>query len=202
MEKRGKLIDPVEGKEAMNELASEMAALDISNLNPVAIPLSAAKLSRPFDGYPVKRIKLNGFDVCLTHIVLYNHVGFPIQQDRSAPKIKGKTTQTYHNRYIRDVDNGGNGNVSVHFDRPIQTAKGEFYGSVIPDPYIRCQLCFEYDVKTSRIKVDSRYLLLDADQFNALKKCYEQVINPQLKIERAADFISGSSKEAVDIPEA
>lgn len=200
--KNGKLVDPVEGMQNEKEEATEAAALDISKLTPVAIPVSAARTSRPFDGYPIKKIKIGKAEVCLTHIVLYNHVAYPVPQDPSAPKVKGKRLLTYHNRWIRDVDNGGAGNVSVFFDRPIQTAKGEFFGAIVPDPYIRCQLCFGYDAKTSRVKVDNHYLLLDADQFNALKKCYEQVINPQLKIEKAADFISGNSKEEVEIPEA
>lgn len=215
MSKQGKLVDPVDGLNEENELEKESAALDISKLTPVAIPLSAAKVSRPFDGYPVKNIRLplkkptvidgkkvSDIGVCLTHIVLYNHVHSPIAQDDSAPRVKGKTLQTYHNRYVRDAANGGNSNVSVHFDRPIETAKGEFYGSIIPDPYIRCQLCFKLNPQTNRIEIDNRYLLLDADQFNALKKCYEQVINPQLKIEKAADYISGVTKDAVDIPDA
>ena len=199
---KGKLIDPVDGIKSEQEAAKEAAALDISSLDPVSIPITAARVSRPFDGYPVRKTKLGKYEVCLTHLVLHNHVSNPVAQDPSGPKVNGKRLQTYHNRWIRDVDNGGNGNVAVFFDRPIETAKGIFYGSVIPDPYIRCQLCFRYDEKTQRIVVDNRYMLLDADQTGPLKRCFEQVINPQLKIERAADYISDINKDAVDIPEA
>ena len=206
MSKQGRLTDPVEGKVQEAGLAQEMESLDISKLNPVAIPLTAARPSRPFDGYPVKKTFIGeGKDkvqVCLTHIVIHNHIAFPVAQDASGPKVKNKRVQTYHNRWIRDVDNGGVGNVAVHFDRPIKTAQGEFYASIVPDPYVRCQLCFQYNTKTQRIEVDKRYLLVDGDQMNALKRCYEQVINPQLKIEKAADFISGASKDEVEIPEA
>jgi hypothetical protein len=213
MSRQGKLTDPVDGLKEENELAEDMDSLDISKLTPVAIPISAARVSRPFDGYPIKKIKLplkkptmidgkkvSEIDVCLTDIVLYNHVAFPIAQDQSGPRKNGKRVETYHNRWIRDPQ--GNDNVSIFFDRPIKTAQGDFYASIVTDPYVRCQLCFSYDAKTKRINVDKRYLLLDGDQKGPLKRCYEQVINPQLKIERAADYISGVSKDEVDIPEA
>ena len=206
MSRQGRLIDPVEGQQGDTKLNAEMEAMDISQLDPVSIPVSAAKPSRPFDGYPVKNTTIGeGKDkhkVCLTHIVLHNHVGDPVPQDAGGPKVSGKRIQTYHNRMIRDMENGGNANVAVHFDLPVKTAKGEFLGAIIPDPYVRCQLFFKYNTKTQRIEVDNRYLLLDGDQKNALKRCFEQVINPQLKIEKAADFISGESKEEVEIPEA
>lgn len=212
MTKQGKLIDPVDGQSEANELAREMDSLDISKLNPVAIPASAARVSRPFDGYPIKKIKLplkkpavvDGkkvyeIEVCLTDIVLYNHVAFPIAQDQTGPRKNGKRLETYHNRWIRDPQ--GNDNISIFFDRLLKTGQGDFYAAIVTDPYVRCQLCFSYDAKTKRINVDKRYLLLDGDQKGPLKRCFEQVINPQLKIERAADYISGVSKEEADIPE-
>lgn len=203
MSRNGRLIDPVEGQAQLSE---GMDAMDISQLDPVSIPISVAKPSRPFDGYPIKTTTIGeGKTKCkvnLTHIVIHNHLGDPVPQDAGGPKVNGKRVQTYHNRMIRDVDNGGNSNVAVHFDRPIKTAKGDFFAAIIPDPYVRCQLLFKFNNKTQRIEVDNRYLLMDGDQRNVLKRCFEQVINPQLKIEKAADFISGESKEEVEIPEA
>lgn len=199
---RSELRDPVESMMDEKQAKDDEMALDISNLDPVSIPVTAARVSRPFDGYPLKKMKLGGNTVCVTNLVLHNHINNPVAQDPSGPKVKGKRVMTYHNRWIRDVDNGGVGNVAVNFDRPIETAKGTFFGADVPDPYVRCQLCFKYNVKTQRIEVDNRYMLLDADQTGPLKRCFEQVINPQLKIERAADYISGVTKDSVDIPEA
>ena len=51
-------------------------------------------------------------------------------------------------------------------------------------------------IKTQRIEVDPNYLFLDLEQNQRLKRVFEQIINPKLKLEREAAFISGESNVA------
>lgn len=191
--------DPVDGANEAQELEKEMESFDLSKVKVQAIPPEAAKASRPFDGYPLKYAGKGKDRLCLTHLVGYNHLAKPLRQDPSNKLKKngdGKMVKilTTHNRLIKDPETKEN--LDVVFDRLKRTADGEFYFAIVPSPYVRAQLCFAYDNKLQRIIVDTRYLLLDLDQKDRLKRCFEQVINPQLKIERDAEFISGKSTEA------
>lgn len=207
---KAKLKDPVEENDTSIE--KEMDSFDLSKLTVQAIPEETARVRRPFDGYPLKYTKINGVKFCLTHLVAHNRIADPVAQDPSNRKVKTKHTPdgkdgmvqilTYHNRSIRDIANGNRGNVAVWFDRPVKTANGMFYCSIVPDEYVRAQLCFVHNTKTQRIEIDKRYLLLDLEQKNRLREVFQQIIIPNIRIERAAQYISGESPESpAEIPE-
>lgn len=200
---RPRLIDPVEGEAKEKELEQEMESFDLSKIKATPIPQEAARVSKPFDGYPLKYAGKGKDKICLTHLVGYNHIAKPLRQDPSNKSKKngdGKVVKilTYHNRFIRNTTTKDN--EDVVFDRKIALADGEFYFAVIPNPYVRAQVCFRYETKKGQsvgsIKVDERYLLLDMDQKNRLKQCFEHVINPLIAIERDAEYISGETKTA------
>jgi len=199
-----KLTDPVEKAGELAEEDAEFDSLDVSNIKVEVLPDDAARAKRPFDGYPVKKIKIEmketdkrtGKQVMVPKVfnatdwVLHNGMAHPVHQDPSNRKRK-----TYHNRSIKDVLGNNNvPNISIQFSAPIRTANGIFYGALVPNPYIRAQLIFTQEKKSGRLMVDKRYLLLDTDQKSRLKQCFLQLIGPQIEMERAADFISSASK--------
>jgi hypothetical protein len=201
------LEDPVEaGREALAE-DEEFNTLDISKIDVSALPDEAARVTMPFDGYPLKKVKMEvkekgkmvKKDFILSYFVLHNHVADPVRQDPSNRKIKTDAgmvqVRSYHGRSIPDVLNGNNSNVMVQFSTPIKTATGEFYGHYVPDHYVRAQLAFKYDAKTKRVMVDKRYILLDREQAGRLKQCFQQIINPKIQMEKAADYVSGLSSD-------
>jgi hypothetical protein len=201
---KAKLKDPVEGQNS--SLEQDMDGFDLSKLTVHHIPEETARARRPFDGYPLKYTKINGVKMCLTHLVAHNHIGDPVAQDPSNRKVKSERGMeqvlTYHNRSIRDLANGNRSNVAVWFDRPVKTANGQFYFSIVPDEYVRAQLCFIYNNKTQRIEIDKRYLLLDIDQKNRLREVFQQIQIPNQRMERAAQYISGETQETPpEIPE-
>lgn len=207
-----KLRDPVEGSEI--EMAEEMAALEqevlsIEQLTPGAVMPSAARVTDPFINYPFKWIPLvdakgrapkdragtpvlvNGKapQVCVSHIVLHNHLADRIVQD---PSNRGKRIN-YHSRGIRDEVERIN--VDIVFDRPFKTAKGIFYGAIVPSHNLRAQLIFNYNTKAAdpRVEVDKRYLLLDTDQVSRLRTVFYQIVNPKMRQEQQASFITGET---------
>ncbi|MDD5006437.1 MAG: hypothetical protein PHS33_08085 [Candidatus Omnitrophica bacterium] len=201
-------IDPVEGKSEIPEETFE--SLDVSKIKVGVLPDAVAKVARPFDGYPVKKIKIPmeerdkagkkamiPKEFVLTHWVLHNHIADPIHQDPS-----NRRTKTYHSRSVMDILGGNNvPNVSIQFSTPVETASGMFYGALVPDPYIRAQLIFKRDSKSGSVLVDKRYMLLDTDQSNKLKQCYFQLIKPQLEMEKAADQITAGEDLTAPIRE-
>ena len=199
------LEDPVEsGALTSAEDEAELESLDVSKIKVEVLPDDAAKALRPFDGYPVKKVKIEmnetdkktGKKVMvpkefnITHWVLHNHLSDPVHQDPSNRKRK-----TYHSRSILDIL-GGNSvpNIIMQFSTPVETASGVFMGALVPDPYIRSQLIFTRDKKSGRVMIDKRYMLLDPDQKNRLKQCYFQLIKPQLDNEAAADKITAGEE--------
>jgi hypothetical protein len=212
MPRAKKLVDPVAGQVDLKAEEEEFDSLDVSKLKVEVLPEDAAKALKPFDGYPVKKIKIpvpkyvndrqvKGSDgktviepkqFCLTDWVLHNHLSDPIHQDPSNRKHR-----TFHSRSILDILKGNTaGNITMQFATPIETASGKFYGALVPDPYIRCQLIFAREKKSGRIIVDKRYMLLDPDQKNRLKQCYFSLIKPQLDMEAAADKITAGEEPA------
>jgi hypothetical protein len=208
------LEDPVDiGKiETADDVAFD--TLDISKISVEVLPEQAARAVRPFDGYPLKKVKMEVTerspkskkledvkkDFVLTYFVLHNHVGDPVRQDPSNRVVKTENKgmvkiKTYHGRSVPDILNGNSANILVQFSTPIKTASGVFYGSYVPDHYIRSQIIFKRHKKTGTAEVDKRYMLLDRDQVGRLKQCFQQVINPAIKMEREADFVSGLSQE-------
>lgn len=207
-----KLRDPVDGSEFEQEAAAslvETEALSIDQLTPEAVQPSAARVTDPFINYPFKWIPLvdgkgkapvdragnpvlvNGKapQVCVSYIVLHNHLADRIVQD---PSNRGKRTN-YHSRGLRDEVERIN--VDIVFDRPFKTAKGIFYGAIVPAHNLRAQLFFNYNTKAAepRVEVDKRYLLLDKDQVSRLRTVFYQIINPRIRQEQQAQFVTGET---------
>jgi len=207
---RPKYIDPVGGDELEQVAeASIEEVLSIDQLTPGAVTPAAARATDPFLNYPFKWVPLldgkgkppvnrdgtpslvNGKapQVCVSHIVLHNHLADNVVQD---PSNRGKRTN-YHSRGIRDEVERTN--VDIVFDRPFKTAKGVFYGAIVPQHNLRAQLIFNYNTKSAepRVEVDKRYLLLDTDQVGRLRTVFYQIINPRIRQEKQASFITGET---------
>jgi hypothetical protein len=198
MPRKARLIDPVSKGNEKQEKA-EMSSLDIKKADGLSfkpIPPERARVSRPFDGYPLKKVKFGGVDTFTTYIVALNPT-VPVPQDPNNRKVKTregmKQINTYHSRVIRDRETREN--IICVFDRDIEVDGRQYQCAIIQSHNARAQVCFNYDQQKNRIVVDSRYLLLDSEQDSRLKRVFEQVINPNIKMEREAAFISGESKE-------
>ena len=196
---RPKLVDPVAKGSGEKQEAAELGALDIKKAGGLTfrpIPPERARVSRPFDGYPLKKLRFGEVDTYTTHIVALNPT-VQVFQDPSNRKVKTKTgmvqVKNYHSRVIRDQETREN--IHVPFDRDIEVDGRAYQCAIIASHNVRAQVCFAYDPQKNRIVVDNRYLLLDSEQDSRLKRVFEQVINPNIKMEREAAFISGESKE-------
>ncbi|MEN6423309.1 MAG: hypothetical protein ABFD76_15320 [Smithella sp.] len=184
------LKDPVQGESVKGAVAT------LDNFEPRPVKPEAAKTVRPFDGYPLKaKIKVGETEVSgkikdalvsASFIVVINPT-FQVRQDPS----NRRGIKNYHSRSIRDYENQDN--VIVVFDREIELKGKKYLYAVVPQHSVRAQLIFKYDQNKQRIEVCQDYLLLDTDQDSRLKKVFEQIINPKLKVEREASFISGES---------
>jgi hypothetical protein len=214
---REKLIDPVEekGKLSFDAEGTEFDSLDLTKLKVEVLPQSAARIAHPFDGYPVKKFKMDmpetkdgrqmrGKDgkvvkvpteYNLTDWVLHNHQHKPVPQDPA-----NRHRKTYHSRSVKDMAKGNSApNVAIQFSTLIKTASGDFYGALVPDPYIRCQLAFLMS-REGNITVDPAYMLLDKDQSGRLKQCFMRLMKPNQDMEKAADMIT-AGEEPMHIPE-
>jgi hypothetical protein len=196
---KAKLIDPVARTAGAQQEASELDALDIKNAGGLSfkpIPPERAKVSRPFDGYPLKKITFGEVETYTTYIVALNPT-VQVIQDPANKKVRTPQgmvkVKNYHSRAIRDKETRDN--ILCMFDREIEVDGRVYQCAIIPSHNVRAQVCFFWDAKKNRIVVDNRYLLLDSDQDSRLKRVFEQVINPNIKMEREAAFISGESKE-------
>lgn len=189
-----KLKDPVAG--AVEESAIKTVVDD--DLEPKAVRPSAARVTNPFDGYPFKKkIKVGEYVdpedrkkkdsmISASFIVILNPT-VQVRQDKSNTKYPN-----YHSRAIRDYEERDN--TIIVFDRKMEIKGKTYLYAVVPSHNVRAQLFFKYDNNKQRIEVVSDYLLLDTEQESRLRRVFEQVINPKLKIEREASFISGESK--------
>lgn len=217
--RKKEIEDPVEVTGALKQEETseeEFDSLDVSKIKVEVLPDDAARAVHPFDGYPVRKIKISvpkytegGKQVTdregkkvmemkpfnITDIVLHNHYRDPIHQDPS-----NRRNKTYHGRSIKDVL-GGNSvpNVAIQFATPIKTANGTYYGAFVPDPYIRCQLAFTVTTGKNggRVIVDKRYMLLDPEQKRRLKQCFERLLKPQQDMEKVADQLMAGEEPAV-----
>jgi hypothetical protein len=210
---RKKLIDPVEEKGSLTAAAdAEFDSLDLSKLKVEVLPQSAARVAHPFDGYPVRKFKMDmpqtnkdgrqpkGKDgkvvmvpteYNLTDWVLYNHLHKPVPQDPA-----NRNRKTYHSRSVKDIAKGNAApNTVMQFSTLIKTASGEFYGALVKDPYIRCQLAFVM-TREGNIQVDPAYMLLDPKQDSRLKQCFLRLMKPQQDMEKAADMITAGEQPA------
>ena len=186
-----KLKDPVAGEKKEGAAIKSLEEYEFKPIHP-----GAAKAVRPFDGYPLKKVKIDGKEQFATYIVALNPT-VQVRQDPSNKKVKTKDGMkqiiNYHSRFIRDYENQEN--TLVTFDRTITIKGKDYLYDVVPIHNVRAQLFFKFDNTKQRIVVDNNYLLLDSDQESRLKRVYEQIINPGLKVEREASFISGEQKD-------
>lgn len=194
---RPKLVDPV-AKGGEQQEKDEMAGMDIKKAGGLSfkpIPPERARVNRPFDGYPLKKIKFGEVDTFTTFIVALNPT-VQVVQDPANRKVKTKNgmeqVRNYHSRVIRDRETREN--IICVFDRDIEVEGRAYHCAIIQSHNVRAQVCFAFDPQKNRIVVDSRYLLLDSEQDSRLKRVFEQVINPNIKMEREAAFIAGESK--------
>ncbi len=198
-----KLKDPVDEK--ANE---EVKVMSLEDITPETLPADVVRDNDPFATYPYRskmvktgnkipvldendrpiRGKEKDEVICLTHVVLYNHLFKAVKNDPS----NRRSIRTSHNRCIQDPTTEENHDLV--FDRVFKTAKGEFNGCIIPNNALRAQCYFYYDLRTKRVAQDERYLLMDKDQGKPLRRLFQMIINPKLKIEAQADFISGTSE--------
>ena len=215
---RQKLTDPadkvVEKKEE-ERLETEAKGLDIESLSFEdfkAIPPEAAKTPHPFDGYPLgKKVKLLKAEISSTFIVGLNPKVY-VAQDPSGrgvtiPKREGKSMmetiqdiKTVHSRVVVDHESGML-NKEYIFDVPMFLKDGQIDCAVVESHSARAQICFKM-VSTprgeSRIMVDDRYLLLDRNQFDRLRRTFVLIHTPQANIERLSRAITGESIETVE----
>lgn len=188
-----------------------------------AAQLKDARSRHPFDGYPQKVVQIGTYIdeadkkkekpllINLTHILVYKE---EVHQDRSGEKVslgfpemrnnegrvirpntqKMGTIRTYHNRRAKDYESGGVDFDAV-FDRVIKLADGEItQACFIPSPSVRAQIVFRYNSKTERVENDPRYLMADPDQTSRLRRVFEMIINPKIRLEESikATFDSGA----------
>jgi len=204
MAKEG-LIDPVsKGKETEAMLQEDAKVLSIDSLTLEdfqPVPVTAAKVPHPFEGYPQKKIKIGtykdrGKEVDLivnsTWIVALNPKEY-VHQDPSGigvtikvgDKEKIVDYKTSHNRIVRDELGRS---LNVVFDREIIFPGGQKMNrvTICPDHTARSQLVFAVDKRTGKIDVDRRYLLADPGQVSRLRRLFEMFNYQQTKSERLA----------------
>lgn len=218
------LKDPVEEKTGEiqdKKIDEEMKSFDISNLSLEDFkPLSqrAAASPHPFDGYPVKMVKVGEFypegpkkpkDLMMpSYAVMALNPKEVVFQD---PSGKGQTIRdgksqnekivniyAPHNRCVVDYENGGT-NTDVCFDRSVPLDNGQVLDrcAFVKSHSVRAQIMFKLDRTGERIQIDNRYLLLDTKQDSRLRRVFEMIVNPKVKNELLAKWISGESE---DIP--
>lgn len=186
--------DPAGGSKGKAEDKVQGVDLDFK-----PIPMKTEKIPRPFDGYPLMtKVNLGGFEVSGTYVVALNPTVL-VRQDPSNKKVKQKDgtfkqVQNAHSRFVRDYEEGDN--TEIVFDRELEIKGKSYFCAYVPSHNVRAQICFFYDSKAKRVKVDQKYLLLDTGQSSRLRQVFDQVINPKLKVEREAAFIAGEEKES------
>ena len=140
--------------------------------------------------------------VNLTHLIVFKEevkqdksgervsLGFPEMRNNEGKIIrpntqKTGTIRTAHNRRAKDYESGGV-DVDIVFDRTINLADGQLdQAAIVPSPSVRAQIVFFYNSKTERIEHDSRYLLADSGQISRLRRVFEMIVNPRIRLEES-----------------
>ena len=220
---RGQLKDPAEeankdkqAKDLEDEVKTfDITGLDLSDFAPVG--QEVAKSPHPFDGYPVKKIKVGTYRNPRTgkkedlmwpqHAIVALNPKEYVHQDPSGKNVsigdRIVTLKTHHNRMVQDFENGGQ-NTKIVFDRTIELKDGTTMDNCayVPSHSCRAQLIFKLDDRAQRIMVDNRYMLADRGQNSRLRRVFEMIVNPRIANERLARAIAGESNETPDaIPE-
>ena len=214
-----KYTDPADkGKEHRDEKAIEEKekTLDISSLkfeDFKAVPHSAARTPHPFEGYPDRKVKIGEYMVknkkrdlmmYLSWIVGLNPtvhvpqdpsglrvlVGNPLRKDEKIVDIP-----TTHSKWVSYAGSS----FDAVFDRKIDFGDGRIIMcAIVPDPISRAQIIYFWNRKTERIDVNSRYLLPDQNQKGPLRRVFQMIINPRLRLEKSIEqsFYGLSDSEA------
>jgi hypothetical protein len=177
-----KLKDPIAGEEKKESVPT------LDNYVLTAVKPEAAKLRRPFEGYPFKKVKIGDNTIISTFIVALDpDVIKSIQDPSNRKKIKN-----YHAPMIRDYEEQDN--ILVSFDKEIVVKGKTYFYDVVPSHNVRAQLVFKYNANRRKVEVIPGVLLMDDGQVQRLKQVFEQIINPKLRIEREASFIAGENQ--------
>lgn len=184
---KDKVVDPIDSIFAARESNPEEDMLTLENLSISdlkVIPREMAQSSHPFDGYPIKKQRVQGIDrpINLTHLVAL-HPNFSVPQDPSGVgytvrdqkthQMKTINLETSHGRTVVDYENGRR-NVMVIFDRKVKLGDGtELKCAVVPSHSARAQLAFM--MNKDKIVPDTRYILIDRDQAKRLRQVFERV---------------------------
>jgi len=205
--------ETTEGQQAAKD--DELKAVfDISNLKISDFKAAALKDARsrhPFDGYPERKVQIGTYMkgkkeepliVNLTHVLVFKEevkqdpsgnmvsLGFPEMKNNEGKTIRPNTEKmgtikTSHNRRAKDYESGGIDTDCV-FDRVIRLADGDLSQCcIIPSPSVRAQIVFRYNSKTERVEHDPRYLMADPEQVSRLRRVFEMIINPRIRLEES-----------------
>jgi len=177
--------------------------LSLTDFQP--IPDHAARVRRPFDGYPEEMVTITdakGKKLAVKkHFVVALSPTVPVFQDPSNNNVvvgsdQVRKLKTYHSRFIRD----GHTNTETVFDREIRLENGQaLMCAIVPSHVVRAQIMFALVRRgkgESAIQVDKRYLLLDTRQVSRLRETFQIIINPKLRSEKMSQWISGESEAA------
>lgn len=211
-----KLTDPAEkvsGKKEEQQTQDDMSSVDASTLSfedfqPA--PETVARTPHPFEGYPYKKVMIEGKEVNATFIIALNPKEI-VTQDPSGKGVtvmegKGKMKRevkhdirSSHSRITVDYEEGGVNRAWV-FDREYPLKDGQVFPncSFVSSHSSRAQIMFKLDRREGRILLDRRYVLPDPKQLNRLRRIFEMIVNPQLRAERLAKGITGESEESLD----
>lgn len=204
--------DPAdEIKESVEEKSlDEVQTFDVSGISIAdfkAVPRKSARMVHPFEGYALKpKVKIGKASVSATHIVALNPTAEPTQDPSGLNQTVGKKRVTLRSYHSRMFPVGPSYNEEVVFDRVFETKDGNrLFVAVVPRHENRARLAYTYNWKTERIETDPRYLFLDSDQVNRLRKLFQLLINPKLKKERQSAMVAGevetSDAELQALPE-
>jgi hypothetical protein len=200
--------EKVKEEQEKERLLDDMKTIDINNLTLgdfEAIPKRQARMTHPFEGYPLKEKvvigkKPNGHKIkeSATFVVGLSPHAHPSDDvsglgvtiiDTKTKKERTVNLGTFHSRVI---PTGPHHNEDVVFDRVMDLADGnKIFFALVKNHNTRAQIFFYYDSKNKRIEVDNRYLLLDKGQNSRLQTLYSQIINPKLRRERMAQQVAG-----------
>ncbi len=200
MSKKGKsvLIDPLETrgtKELLGGKKEEVQGVKSTSFAPVKQKV-ASGASDPFVGYPMEKIEVSGvvdtktgkpIEQYATYIVGLTPSAIPVQ-DRSG---KGVTTVRSHKKvdiessHSRIVKDALGRNFEIVFDRDFETEDGKTLKfALIPNHLMRAQCIFK--IIKGKVRVDTRYVLLDTEQASRLRTLFSRFNYQELKHERDA----------------
>lgn len=211
-----KLKDPAEkvsGKKEEQQTQDDMSSVDISELtfeDFQAAPAIVARTPHPFEGYPYKKVMIDGREVNATFIIALNPKEI-VPQDPSGKGISITTGQgkakrevkvdikSSHSRLVIDYEEGGvNRACTFQGEYPLKDGRVFPNCAYVPSHSCRAQIMFKLDPREGRIMLDRRYVLPDPKQLNRLRRIFEMIVNPQLRAERLAKGITGESEESLD----